>query len=90
MLPLKFMTLDQAVEHIAYRILAISHAGSLLDQESARQLQELGFIRGEEVVLLRRTQPGSDPLVVRIGSSTFALRKAEAQCIQIEEEIVHA
>ena len=52
--------------------------------DRTRQLLELGFIKGEEVILLRRTQPGSDPLVVRVGTSTFALRKIEAGSIQIE------
>lgn len=84
------MTLDQAVEHMAYRILAVRQGDAFVDKDSARQLQELGFIRGEEVVLLRRTQPGSDPLVVRIGASTFALRKAEAHCIEISPEVAHA
>lgn len=46
-------------------------------------LQELGFIRGEKVMLMARAQPGGDPLVVRIGSSTFALRCAEAACIEV-------
>ena len=54
--------------------------------ERARQLRELGFLRGEQVMLLRRTQPGNDPLVVRIGLSTFALRRAEAACVQIAPE----
>ena len=28
--------------------------------------------------------PGADPLVVRIGQSTFALRRAEADCVLLE------
>lgn len=80
-------TLDQAQENVTFRILAIKEETSMTDSiEKSRQLHELGFIKGEQVVLLRRTQPGSDPLVVRIGSSTFALRKAEASCIEIEKE----
>lgn len=80
-------TLDQAQENVTFRILSIKDDSSLPDPlEKSRQLLELGFIKGEQVVLLRRTQPGSDPLVVRIGSSTFALRKAEASCIEIEKE----
>ena len=52
--------------------------------ECARQLRELGFLGGEQIVLLRRTLPGGDPMVVRIGTSTFALRRAEAECIEVE------
>jgi len=52
--------------------------------DCARQLRELGFLAGEQIVLLRRALPGGDPMVVRIGTSTFALRRAEAECIEVE------
>lgn len=52
--------------------------------ERARQLEEIGFYPGEQVMVMARGFPGGDPLVVRIGESTFALRGAEAACIQIE------
>ncbi|MBB3196689.1 FeoA family protein [Roseateles terrae] len=46
-------------------------------------LEELGFVAGEHVAVLARAMPGHDPLVVRIGQSTFALRRAEADCVQL-------
>jgi len=52
--------------------------------ERARQLEEIGFYPGEQVTVMTRGFPGGDPLVVRIGQSTFALRGAEAACIVIE------
>ena len=52
--------------------------------EWQRWLEEIGFIPGEPVCLLARALPGGDPLVVRIGSSTFALRRAEAACVLVE------
>lgn len=51
--------------------------------EWARWLEEIGFIVGESVMLMARGLPGGDPLVVRIGQSTFALRRAEAACIRV-------
>ncbi len=33
--------------------------------------------------MIARGAPGGDPLVVRIGDSTFALRKAEAACVRV-------
>jgi len=79
------LTLDLAIANQKYRIAKL-HAEneSGVDQERIRQLFELGFIKGESVILLRRTMPGSDPMVVRVGSSTFALRKAEAKSITVE------
>ena len=46
-------------------------------------LAEIGFLPGESVRVIARGAPGGDPLVVRIGDSTFALRKAEAACIRV-------
>lgn len=51
--------------------------------EWARWLEEIGFIVGEQVTLMARGLPGGDPLVVRVGQSTFALRRAEAACVQV-------
>jgi ferrous iron transport protein A len=45
-------------------------------------LEDIGFLPGEQVTVLRRSLLG-DPLMVRIGSSTFALRRAEAQLIEV-------
>jgi len=48
------------------------------------QLEEIGFLPGEPVMVTARGFPGADPLAVRIGQSTFALRAAEAACIHVE------
>lgn len=52
--------------------------------ERARQLGDIGFVPGERVVVLTRAWPGHDPLVVLVGHSRFALRAAEAACIQVQ------
>jgi ferrous iron transport protein A len=52
--------------------------------ERARQLEEIGFFPGEQVEVVAHGYPGREPLVVRVGQSTFALRGAEAACVQIE------
>ena len=51
--------------------------------EWARWLEEIGFIPGEQVMLMARGALGGDPLVVRVGQSTFALRRAEAACVHL-------
>ena len=51
--------------------------------EWARWLEEIGFLVGESVMLMARGLPGGDPLVVRVGQSTFALRRAEAACVRV-------
>jgi ferrous iron transport protein A len=52
--------------------------------EWARLLADIGFEAGEPVQVLRRAALGGDPIVVRIGASTFALRRAEADCVEVE------
>ncbi len=57
-----------------------------------RRLADLGFIAGEPVQVLRRGPGGRDPLAVRVGDTLFALRRAEARCIEVEpaEPCLHA
>jgi len=49
-------------------------------------LTALGFEPDEPLRLLSRAQPGGDPLCVRVGGSTYALRRAEAACIRVLRE----
>ncbi len=51
--------------------------------EWALQLEDIGFLSGERVAIMARGMPGGDPLVVRVGLSTFALRLDEAACVQV-------
>jgi ferrous iron transport protein A len=48
-----------------------------------RRLKELGFVKGEAVRILHRGYFGGEPLAVRIGQSTFALRRFEAALIGV-------
>ncbi len=49
-----------------------------------RRLLELGFVNGEEIEIVAEARPGRDPFVVRIGNSTFALRRREAESVWVE------
>ncbi|MES2019025.1 MAG: FeoA domain-containing protein [Pseudomonadota bacterium] len=52
----------------------------------SRRLMELGFVPGEAVRVLKRGMPGGDPIAVKVGHSTFALRRFEAALISIRPE----
>jgi ferrous iron transport protein A len=60
--------------------------GSSLAPLSAleRRLLEFGFVQGEQVEILAEARPGRDPFVVRIGHTTLALRRREAQSVWIQ------
>jgi Fe2+ transport system protein FeoA len=47
------------------------------------RLRDLGFVAGTRCEIVARMWLGGDPLVVRIGGSTFALRRAEAAAVQV-------
>jgi ferrous iron transport protein A len=48
------------------------------------QLEDIGFLPGEQVVLLRKGLLKKGPYLVRVGASTFALRLSEARMIEVE------
>ena len=47
------------------------------------RLLELGFVEGEPLRVVARGFPGREPIAVRIGSTTFALRRFEADHILV-------
>jgi ferrous iron transport protein A len=48
------------------------------------RLRDLGFVPGARCEVVARMWPGGDPLAVRIGGSTFALRRAEAEAVRVQ------
>lgn len=55
------------------------------DEERAVQLRlrELGFVPGETVRVVAVSFPGADPIAVRVGATTFALRRFEAAMVHV-------
>src|SRR4029077_11714899 len=49
-----------------------------------RRLLEIGFVHGEQVEILAEARPGRDPFIVRVGHTTLALRRREAQTVWVE------
>lgn len=53
------------------------------DEQLVRRLIEIGFLPGESVRVMARA-PGDEPIAVRVGRSTFALRRFEADLVSVE------
>jgi len=53
------------------------------DDACAHRLLEIGFFPGALVELVAAMWPGNDPLAIRIGGSTFALRRHEADGVSV-------
>jgi ferrous iron transport protein A len=47
------------------------------------RLRELGFVPGEQVRVVAVSFPGRDPIAVRLGNTTFALRRHEAAMVHV-------
>lgn len=73
--------LDQATVGRRYVVTAL--AAPVAAPEWLHWLEDIGFIVGEIVTVTGRSAIGGDPLVVRVGASTFALKRAEAECIRV-------
>ena len=52
--------------------------------EISLRLRELGFVSDEPIRLVGRGPFGRDPLLVQIGFTRFALRRAEAERVRVE------
>lgn len=65
------------------RVVSVSPVGSSASVELGRRLAELGFLPGEKLRIVARGFLGREPIAVRIGTGTFALRLFEAACIRV-------
>ncbi|WAC64311.1 FeoA family protein [Pseudoxanthomonas sp. SL93] len=52
----------------------------------ARRLRELGFVNGEEVEVVAKGPVGAEPLLVQVGFTRFALRRAEAARVRLRTD----
>ena len=57
--------------------------GEEAESTVSRRLLELGFVVGESVEVVNEVWPGRDPFAVRIGNTTFAIRRREAAAVMV-------
>ncbi|MCA1934832.1 MAG: ferrous iron transport protein A [Asticcacaulis sp.] len=53
------------------------------DDRVGRRLRELGFVVDEPVKVVAKGPFGAEPLLIQIGFTRFALRRAEADRVQV-------
>lgn len=77
------MTLDGLEIGANVRIVAVDWP--VLAEDEAKRLQALGIDEGAEISIAHRgILFGRDPLAIRIGSMTVALRRSHAHAIRVE------
>ena len=78
-----FMSLSALPPGTCGRVVGVGSAEATMTALE-RRLLELGFVGGEHEEVLAEARPGRDPFVVRIGTTTLALRRGEAQSVWVE------
>lgn len=79
MVPLSSIDVGQTVTIREVR----TGASELEDGDIGLRLLELGFVEGESLRVIAHGYPGGEPLAVRIGNTTFALRRFEADHVLV-------
>ena len=85
MSPVSLATLRKGARGV---VVAVQDDAQSLGDEAqstvSRRLLELGFVPGEAFEVVEEIWPGGDPLAVRLGNTTFALRRREARAVIVE------
>lgn len=76
--------LDELDRFVDARVRRLVDPGDDNERELILRLLEIGFLPGEPVRVIAHGFPGRDPLAVRVGHTTFALRRHEAALIRVQ------
>lgn len=77
------MGLHELPHRLPAQVTRLMQPGDAEEREVLLRLLEIGFLPGEPVQVMARGFPGNDPLAVRVGHTTFALRGREAALIRV-------
>jgi ferrous iron transport protein A len=81
--------LDQFPSHQWATVIDLRRPEAAEDRELVLRLTEIGFVPGEAVRIVASGLPGREPLAVRLGHTTFALRRHEASFIHVTAGAAH-
>ena len=83
-LTLSDITLDTLLRSQGGMVTGLKAASNEREQALVLRLMEIGFLPGEQVRVLATGVPGADPLAIRVGQATFALRRDEAAFVLVQ------
>ena len=83
------LRLDQLPDNQWATVLDVARPDSAEDRELVLRLTEIGFVPGEAVRIVASGVPGREPIAVRLGHTTFALRRHEAAFIHVTRGAAH-
>ncbi len=77
------LRLDQLPSHQWATVLDVLRPAKEADCDLVLRLSEIGFVPGQAVCIVASGVPGREPLAVRLGHTTFALRRHEAALVHV-------
>lgn len=75
--------LDELPRLVVAHVRRLVHPETADERERLLRLLEIGFLPGEKVRVMAHGYPGRDPVAVRVGHTTFALRRHEAALVRV-------
>ncbi len=81
------LRLDQLPDNQWATVLDVARPDGADDRELVLRLTEIGFVPGEPVRIVATGLAGREPLAVRLGHTTFALRRHEAALIRVAPDL---
>ena len=83
------ISLDKLPSHQWATVLDLARPSDIEGHDLVLRLTEIGFVPGEAVRIVASGLPGREPLAVRLGHTTFALRRHEAAFIRVTPGAEH-
>jgi len=80
--PVRLSELPKGALAVVERVLDAREADPI-----AQRLRDLGFVDGEPVRVVAVGPMGGDPVLIQIGFTRFALRRAEAARVSVRAEV---
>ncbi len=80
--------LDALALHCAAVVTGLLPGHDAQSHRVVLRLLEIGFVPGETVRVVARGGLGGDPIAVRVGQVTFALRHEEASMVQVKTVVL--
>ena len=77
------LNLDQLSINEWATVLDVRRPDAVQDHDLVMRLSEIGFVPGQAVRIVAAGAPGREPIAVRLGHTTFALRRHEASFIRV-------
>lgn len=77
------ISLCELARNVTATVVSIGSPKLEQERDLVLRLIELGFVPGERLRVIAHGQPGNEPIAVRLGGTTFALRRDEADCIRV-------